>query len=255
MILALETSGDLCSIAVSNSQGLLVERAFRHRMHLSERLIGDVDALLKDAGVTLAELDCLAVDIGPGSFTGVRLGVMTVKTWADVTGKPVIGVNALEALAEETAGIWPGITVSVVRARPGAVYACAFRPEREDMIPLNPPEMMTVVKLASLSASLLEPNLLFLGDGIARNREEIESALLDARITPVFGGAESPRAGIVAAIGARRFAAGLLDDPLSLAPLYISPPPIDPGVEARTAANLRPESYPPSGPLPNREGE
>src|SRR5262249_35815964 len=104
LILAVETTADLCSLAIRDGQGTLVERAFRHRMHLLERLLPDVDELLADAGVALEEIEGFAVGIGPGSFTGVRIGVATVKTWADVLQKPVVGVLSLDAVAAEYAG-------------------------------------------------------------------------------------------------------------------------------------------------------
>src|SRR5690348_16500250 len=109
IVLAVETSGDLCSVAVRDGQGTLAARAFRHRMHLSERLIVDVEAVLADAGIGLEAVEAFAIGIGPGSFTGVRIGVTTVKTWADVLARPVCGVSALDAMAADypvaTAGI------------------------------------------------------------------------------------------------------------------------------------------------------
>jgi tRNA threonylcarbamoyladenosine biosynthesis protein TsaB len=103
LILALEMTADVCSIAIRDDKGIIAERAFLHGMHLSERLIDDVDAILKDAGITLDDVEGFGVGIGPGSFTGVRIGVTTVKTWAFVRKKPVVGVCSLDALAEEYA--------------------------------------------------------------------------------------------------------------------------------------------------------
>src|SRR5215510_5074121 len=100
-ILAVETTADLCSIAIRTDSCTLVERSFRHRMHLSERLIDDVDSLLKDAGLELRNIELFAVGVGPGSFTGVRIGVTTVKTWSDLMAKSVAGVTSLDALAQE----------------------------------------------------------------------------------------------------------------------------------------------------------
>ena len=238
-ILALETTGDVCSIAIRDPQGTLVERSFRHRMHLSERLIDDVDALLHDAGMELVEMDCLAVGVGPGSFTGVRLGVMTAKTWADTLAKPVIGINALDALAEENIRLWPGLTVAVIRARPGAIYAGAYPSEQTDSKALGEPAMMTIEELANWVSDLNMPRPLLVGDGVKRNREAVETEFRNLGLEPVFGPTESPRASVVAAIAERRYLTGQIDNALSLAPLYVSPPNIDPRVEARTAEALR----------------
>jgi len=85
----MDTSGDVCSVALFRKGQFHAELAFRHEMHLSERLIGHVDLLLKEIGAELSEVDCFAVGVGPGSFTGTRIGVMTVKTFAFVEDKPV----------------------------------------------------------------------------------------------------------------------------------------------------------------------
>src|SRR5438105_4947992 len=127
LILALETTSEHCSLAIRDDAGLLAERSFRHRMRLSERLMGDVEELLRDAEVALGDIEGFGVGIGPGSFTGVRLGVMTVKTWADVLNRPVAGVSALEALAYEYRGLEGFRITPVIRARPGAVYSQVFR--------------------------------------------------------------------------------------------------------------------------------
>ena len=102
-LLAVETSGDVCSVAALRGQALMAEHRFRHGMHLSEHLIGHIDAVLREAGMTLADVRAFAVGIGPGSFTGTRIAVMTMKTLAFVTGQPIFGVSGLDALAAESA--------------------------------------------------------------------------------------------------------------------------------------------------------
>jgi tRNA threonylcarbamoyladenosine biosynthesis protein TsaB len=247
LILAVETTADLCSVAVRDDQGTLVERAFRHRMHLSERLIGDIDAALSDAGVSLADVEGFAVGIGPGSFTGVRIGVMTVKTWAGALAKPVCGVSALDALAEEHAGVPERIIVPLIRARPGSVYARLYRYEEGRMRGLSEPEAFVLADLAARLAADPGARYLLCGEALTRfalgsrfrghdaacssGREQIETHLRAAGAACAFGRADPPRASVIAAIAEARFAAGQRDDPLALVPLYLSPPPIDPRVE------------------------
>lgn len=232
-ILALETTGVLCSIAVRDSAGTLVERLFRHRMHLSERIVGDVDSVLRDAGMELAEIECFAVDVGPGSFTGVRLGVMTAKTWADALGKPIVGVNALEALAVESGRTHRGIIVPTIRARPGSVYACAYRCADGEVKQLGEPAAMTFDELSAMVAALGNLAPLVVGDALKRSPADIELALSALGIRPVFGSMDAPRASTIATIAELRFTAGMVGDALALVPLYISPPPIDPRAELK----------------------
>lgn len=240
LILAIETTGDLCSLAIRNEQGTLVERVFRHRMRLSERLIGDVDALLTDAETSLDAVEGLAVGLGPGSFTGVRLGVMTVKTWADLLQKPVVGISALDALALEN-GAGAECIVPLIRARPGAVYAGFYRWRNGDRLAQGEAKMMTVAELVEGIKALDAPSILICGDGLPKVGAELAPQLRGTGLDLLFGPTDAPRAGTLARLAETRFAAGQSDDPLELAPLYVAPPPIDPRVEARIAAQLRKE--------------
>jgi tRNA threonylcarbamoyladenosine biosynthesis protein TsaB len=237
MILALETSGDLCSIAVRDAQGTLVERAFRHRMHLSERLIDDVNEALKDAGTTLGDLTGLAVDVGPGSFTGIRIGVMLVKTWADTLKKPVVGVTAFDALAEEYAGTLEGYVIPLIRARPGSVYVSRYRASNGDVTVEVSPRMEEVVPLAGMLWLTTRDTYVLCGDGAQRYRAEMDLITKDKRgrqrTDRLFGAQNTPRASTIAAIAERRIAVGQTDDPLALVPYYIAPPPIDPNAEKK----------------------
>lgn len=234
LILAIETSADVCSIAVRDSQGLLVERAFRHRMHVSERVLNDVSAVLEDAGGTLAGIDALAVGIGPGSFTGVRIGVMTVKTWADVLQKPVCGVSALDIVAQQNLGHTGVAVVPVIRARPGAIYAAIYRRQEDAMRAESEPGIVEISHLSAMLGGDANLRYLLVGDALARSREAIATELDAAGIDAAFGSPEAPRAGVLAEIAASRIASGDVDDPLALNPLYVAPPPIDPRAERKT---------------------
>ncbi len=221
LILALETTGELCGVAVRDGYGLLVERVFRHRMRLSERLLQDVDDVLEDAGITLQDIQGLAVGVGPGSFTGVRIGVTTVKTWAALLDKPVVGVSSLDALIAENAA--PGALVApAVRARPGSVYTCDWSADGADLlIHRAGVQVATEDFCARLVAQPHRP-VVACGDGIG--------GLPWSKSGPppgiTLGGTNAPRAGTVAAIAEGRFAAGVTDDPLALTPLYVAPPNI-----------------------------
>jgi tRNA threonylcarbamoyladenosine biosynthesis protein TsaB len=241
LILALETTADVCSLAISDADGLIAERAFRHRMHLSERLMGDVDDLLKDAGVALKDVEGFGVGIGPGSFTGVRIGVTTVKTWACLFGKPVVGVTSLEALATEHPMTHDIFVVPLIRARPGSVYYQAFW-WHDSLQPIRDPELVTLDELPEKVESVHDPmdlaRVVFLGEALVRYQLELRERFPDATRF-LFGPPTAPRASAIAAIAAQRIAVGQTDDPLALAPLYVSPPPIDPAVELRTRQALK----------------
>ena len=154
LLLALETSGDICSAAVFRGGRFLAEEAFRHEMHLSERLIGRVEALLSGVGAAIQDVDMFAAGIGPGSFTGTRIGVMTLKTLAYVQGKPIYAVNGLEAMAAEYGGLGDLVVTPVLPCRSGAVYACPFRVDGEVPIALAEPAALTFAELGRLVLGL-----------------------------------------------------------------------------------------------------
>lgn len=94
----------------------------------SSRMFRQVEFLLEELGLGLDQMDLFAVASGPGSFTGLRVGLAAIKAWAEVYGKPVAGVSALEAIAEESRSASP-LLVPVFDARRGEVYFCVYRRE------------------------------------------------------------------------------------------------------------------------------
>lgn len=223
-ILALETTGELCSVAIRDERGTLVERVFRHRMHLSERLIGDVDTALVDSGLTLDEISGFAVGLGPGSFTGIRIGVTTVKTWARLLRKPAVGIPSLDAIAFSQ-GMTDGLIVPLIRARPGQFYIRVFERKKQGLTPITEPlcvDSSTLVEIIDEkrpgSCTLCGEAAALLVDG-SRWLEEAGMKCRIARPEPL-------RAGLIAEMAELRFRAGDAGEPLSLLPLYVQPPQI-----------------------------
>jgi tRNA threonylcarbamoyladenosine biosynthesis protein TsaB len=223
--LAIETTGEHCSIAVTDDAGLLVERVFRHRMRLLQRLVPDALAVLADAGVTLTEVDLFAVGLGPGSFTGVRLGVMTAKAWADALSRPVVGVSTLEAIAEEHRAV-QGVLIPMVRARPGEVYAAAYATDGAARSPLADARVYAPSELASLAQTIGAQQVVLCGDGVRTCGDAVDEALRAVGIRARFGQATAPRASTVAAIARERAAAGRSSNAIDLTPCYITAPSI-----------------------------
>jgi len=227
LILAMETSGDVCSVAILRGSRFVSEHSFVHGMHLSERLMEHIDALLQDAEATREALDVFAVGIGPGSFTGTRIGVMTVKTFAAVTGKPAVGVSGLDAIATEYTGLADTVVVPLLPCRAGFVYACPFRVEEARPERLLEPVAFSIEDLITQLQSFYPSHLLFCGPAAARYKETLQSAFQAGEITLSFGTAQFPRASRIAVLAYRRLIDGSPpDDPLELVPLYLSPPPI-----------------------------
>lgn len=176
-ILALDTSGPVCGVAIACGETVRYEAAAVNRFTHSVSLMKMVDEAFEHTGLTVRDIDLFAAVVGPGSFTGVRIGVSTVKGLAHGAGKPCVGVDALEALAAGIMGI-DALLCPIQDARAGQVYGAAFTAG------LPPVRLMpdTAAKLdeyldAALEAAGERRPLLFLGDGVQPYRAQIEGWL------------------------------------------------------------------------------
>ncbi len=124
LLLAVETATAAPSVALWRGEALLAERAVDASRATAERLLPALDALLAGAGIALAAVQGFAVSIGPGSFTGLRIGVATVKGLAFGTARAAVAVPTLAAIAQHAPG--PAPVAAVLDARRGEVYAAGF---------------------------------------------------------------------------------------------------------------------------------
>ncbi len=216
-ILAIDTSGPVCGVSVLVDHTIRYECAVCNKLTHSANLMPMVDAGLNASGLGLKDIDRIAVVVGPGSFTGVRIGVSTVKAMAHGAGKPCVAIDALEAMA---AGItdFDGVICPIQDARAGQVYGAAFTagmpPKR-----LLPDAPMKLEEYVSALQPLGE-RFLFLGDGMPVHRNRLSEMLGDKA---VFAEPQHAflRPASVAALGS--LATDELDY-LQLMPLYLRAP-------------------------------
>ncbi len=124
-ILAFDTSISMGSVALFNDSGHQGEIIFNEQGKHSEHLMEQLDFLLKSAGLPLDKIDGFAVTVGPGSFTGLRIGITVAKTLAMANGKKIIGINTLDLLAHGV-GNTGGWICSLIDAYRGEVYAALY---------------------------------------------------------------------------------------------------------------------------------
>ena len=166
-LLVMDTSGPVCGVAVMEDEKVLCECTAQNRNTHSANLMPMAEAALQSAGKTIGEMDAIAAVTGPGSFTGVRIGVATAKGLAHGAGIPCIPVDALEALSI-SAGGFDGVICPIQDARAGQVYGAAFR-DGKRMTADEP------LKLEDFLEKILPfgERFLFLGDGVPVHREKI----------------------------------------------------------------------------------
>ena len=210
-LLAVETSTLAGGVALLDGERVLGEYLLDVRLTYSERLMPAIDRLLADARWTVASLEGFAVAVGPGSFTGLRIGLSAVKGLAWALGRPVAGVPTLDALAAALPFAAHPVCPVLV-ARRNEVYCSLYRWDGAamrrcwDYLAL-PPD--------ALAARLDEPTIL-LGDGA----HAVSSR--HARLAPPHR--RTPSAAAVGVLGLRRFQAGEVVSATELSPFYLRPP-------------------------------
>jgi len=126
LILALDTCDARGSVAILRDQSLLQVAPHTTNEDYSSWLLPTVAGVLASAGLTLRDIDLYAVAAGPGSFTGVRVGLTTVKAWSEVYGRPIAAVSRLEAIASESNAA-PAYVAAFIDARRNQIFAALYR--------------------------------------------------------------------------------------------------------------------------------
>lgn len=164
LILALDSTAVVASVALCRDETPVASFHVKNGNTHSETLLPMVETVLKTAGFSINDVDLFACSVGPGSFTGVRIGVATIKGLAFGKNKPCIGISTLEALALN-AMPFDGIVCPVMNARRGQVYNALFRCENGSLTRLCPDRALSVLELDAELAEKGEPYAL-VGDGI-----------------------------------------------------------------------------------------
>jgi len=238
-ILAVETSGSVGSVALCEAAGdpadpargfrTLRERVFTEGLIHGRELAPAVKDLLDATGLRPADLDLLAVSHGPGSYTGLRVGIAFAKTFAWSLGKPLVGVGSLAAMAENATGA--AAAAPVLDARWGQVYGAVYRTEAGRRREIVAPEAADPAAFAER----IPPGAAVFGSALQRYRDTL---LRPGAVEgdPVWA---VPRAVVVARLGLVSWLATPRDEAMTLVPLYLRP------TEAEVNAGLKTKSGPP----------
>jgi len=216
-VLGIETSGDVTGVALVDEKGVLAELSFRHAMQLSRFLLPRTQEVLALAGCTAQDLDGIAVSIGPGSFTGLRIGVTTAKTLAYAAEVPVIGVPTLEALALETPAPAGALVAALMSASSTDVFAALYQWSAGSLEPRAEELMLPAAELAQrLARTPLDVVL----TGLIGPHRQLFATTAGDRLT-MTAEDHSPHPATIAAYGRRRLLAGGGDPLHALAPRYL----------------------------------
>jgi tRNA threonylcarbamoyladenosine biosynthesis protein TsaB len=219
LILGIETATDHVGVALGNHEGVLgsleVARPRRH----AELLVPSVDMLCRACEVTLDEVGLIAVDIGPGLFTGMRVGIAAAKAMAQALRIPMIGISSLDLLAFPLRHAH-GEIASVIDARRGELYYAFYRPVPGGVQRVSEP---TVGRVEDLMAEMMaaHDHLLLVGDGARRHGEILRDArhceLADASL-------QHPSAASLVQLAQARAVREEWVNPWELSPVYLRAP-------------------------------
>lgn len=218
-ILSIDTSSQVSSVAVLSAERVAAELSMQGALTHSETLMPHIGTALEMARVKKNELEGVAVSIGPGSFTGLRIGLAAAKMMAYALHIPLIAVPTLEALAHHT--ICEGVRlVPMMDAQKGNVYAqeFAWEPGAEGLT-LREAHPLVILPRTEVLAGLAHSTqpVLLLGD--AMQKKGADELPTGVRLAPIH--ARMPRAACVGLASLTRLARGAVDDPVTIAPLYL----------------------------------
>lgn len=217
-VLGIDTSTPCGSVGLIDNAEILADYLLYLSVTHSERLLGAIEWVLKEARCDIKTIDGLAVSLGPGSFTGLRIGISTIKGLALATGKPVAGVATLDALASQLVTT-PYLICPILDAKKQEVYTAFYRYQEGNLPKRISPYQ--AIRPENLVRDIREPTI-FLGDGVKTYKDFLLNALSSLAIFPPAC-LHHLHGSIVAGLGSDLLQKGERSDPAALVPIYIRP--------------------------------
>src|ERR1051325_1932575 len=214
--LAIETSGRIGSVALIDDDGAIEEREFQHGLQHAAMLIPLIDELCQKRGWKAADLHEVYVSVGPGSFTGLRIGITLAKTLAFATGAKLVAVPSMRVLVEN-ASAESGHAIVVLDAKREQVFTAGFERVDGKWVEREAAHVEGLAEVLKRSPRPVE----LIGEGIAFHRQYIGA---DGEFVLGRQEAWGARAGVLARLGNELAREGKFVDPFLLEPIYIRPP-------------------------------
>lgn len=215
-VLGLDTSTLMTTCAVIDDDKLIGEYSLSQDMSHSEKLVPMVEEMLNNVDLKIKDMDLFAVSLGPGSFTGLRIGLATVKAFAHITDKPLVGVSTLEALAFNLP--YNRIVVPMIDARRQRVYTGIYAWEGEELKSLLDPCILEIQELLEKLKSY--DDLVVNGDGSITFKEEIKKSLGN-KVRFSTSGLNMCKASSICELARIKYNKGQRDDYFTLSPEYL----------------------------------
>lgn len=216
-ILSLDSATECATVAIVDDNKLLGEITFNYKKQHSVIMMPMIDSLLSNCGLSINDIDGFAVSNGPGSFTGLRIGIATIKGLVQATEKPFVSISSLDGLANNLFNL-DGIICPIIDALRGNVYTNFYRFENNLLLPLDQPQLLSIEEVISKCKSF-DKKITFIGDGIYKFRDTLETHLPSASISPSH--INVVKASSIGSLGYIKLKNNECDNILSAAPVYL----------------------------------
>ena len=171
-ILSIDTASNLCTVALLENENCIKEIIVNDARNHSEKIMPIIEQILKETNLTLKDINLIVCDKGPGSFTGIRIGVGTVLAFQDCLNIPCIGISSLEALAYNVKK--DGIICSLIDAKNSNLYLGLFKLENNEYTQIDNFEFKTVSDVLDLLKKYKSP-ITFVGDGAVVHKDFLQA--------------------------------------------------------------------------------
>jgi tRNA threonylcarbamoyladenosine biosynthesis protein TsaB len=217
-ILALDTSTNVASVAILEDDVVIGEYSCNKGKTHSQRLMPMIQSLLEKVGLCATDMDAFSASIGPGSFTGLRIGVTTVKSMAFAAGKPVISVNTLDALACNLS-MSKALLCPIIDARNNQVFTAIYKYVNGKLERLTDYLGIHINELVDIIRSM-EGEIILLGDACTMHRDYFVSELGE-RLSIAPPNTVLAKASSVAVLARNAFLDGKLESCYDMVPFYL----------------------------------
>ncbi|NMM65389.1 tRNA (adenosine(37)-N6)-threonylcarbamoyltransferase complex dimerization subunit type 1 TsaB [Clostridium sp. P21] len=216
-ILSLDSATEAATCAVIENDKLLGEITLNYKKQHSILIMSMIDKLLKNLKIDINSLDGFVVSKGPGSFTGLRIGVSTIKGLSQGTSKPFLGVSSLDALAYNLA-YTEGIICPIIDALRNNVYTGLYHFVNNELKLIDD---YKIISIDDLISTINEQNykVCFIGDAVYKFKEKLKDSIKDVSFAPAH--LNVVKASSLGEIGLGRLSSGISDNLYTFSPLYI----------------------------------
>ena len=175
-ILCIDTSSKLCSVAILDDKKLIKKIELNNGLTHSETLMPNIKAIFDQTNLNIHDINLIICDIGPGSFTGIRIGIATAKAFSDSLNIDLIGINSLECLAHNIHQ--KAYICSIIDCKNNNCYFALYKFDGQKYIVLNKPEATSIDNLLELlKNNYSSQTIYFVGDGAISYKDKIQNAI------------------------------------------------------------------------------